>query len=52
MAPLQEAYHVYFIPETLIIDGQGRIARILVGWDKGNGSRVDKAVRLALAPTP
>jgi thiol-disulfide isomerase/thioredoxin len=48
--PIAKAYHVFFIPETLIIDRQGRVRRILVGWDKGNGTRVDEAVRLALAP--
>lgn len=46
--PIANAYHVLFIPETLIIDRQGRVRRILVGWDKGNGTRLDNAVRLAL----
>jgi thiol-disulfide isomerase/thioredoxin len=47
-----QAYHVYAIPETLVIDPQGRVARILLGWDEGNGQRVDDAVRLALGATP
>jgi hypothetical protein len=45
---IADAYHVFFIPETLIIDSRGRVARIFVGWDKRNGDRVDQAVRLAL----
>ena len=52
MDPVAKAYHVYAIPETLIIDGQGRVTRILLGWDEGNPQRVDEAVRLALGATP
>jgi thiol-disulfide isomerase/thioredoxin len=47
-----KAYHEYAIPETLVIDRQGRVSRILLGWDEGNGGRVDEAVRLALGATP
>jgi thiol-disulfide isomerase/thioredoxin len=50
--PNGKAYHVYAIPETLVIDPQGRVTRILLGWDEGNGQRVDDAVRLALGATP
>lgn len=50
--PIAKAYHVYAIPETLVIDRQGRVTRILLGWDEGNGGRVDEAVRLALGATP
>ncbi len=50
--PVSKAYHVYAIPETLVIDRQGRVTRILLGWDEGNGGRVDEAVRLALGATP
>ena len=50
--PVAKAYHVYAIPETLVIDRQGRVTRILLGWDEGNPQRVDEAIRLALGATP
>jgi hypothetical protein len=50
--PVSKAYHVYAIPETLVIDGQGHVTRILLGWDEGNPKRVDEAIRLALGATP
>ena len=50
--PVSKAYHVYAIPETLVIDPQGRVTRILLGWDEGNPQRVDEAIRLALGATP
>jgi thiol-disulfide isomerase/thioredoxin len=50
--PVAKAYHVYAIPETLVIDRQGRVTRILLGWDEGNPQRVDEAIRLALGTTP
>jgi thiol-disulfide isomerase/thioredoxin len=46
--PVGKAYHVYAIPETLVIDRQGRVTRILLGWDEGNPQRVDEAIKLAL----
>lgn len=52
MDPVSKAYHVYAIPETLVIDRQGRVTRILLGWDEGNPQRVDEAIRLALGATP
>jgi hypothetical protein len=50
--PVSKAYHVYAIPETLVIDRQGHVTRILLGWDEGNPQRVDEAIRLALGTTP
>ncbi len=50
--PIAQAYHVYAIPETLIVDRHGLVQRILLGWDDGNDKRVDDAVGAALGATP
>jgi thiol-disulfide isomerase/thioredoxin len=46
--PVSKRYHVYAIPETVIIDRHGIVQRILLGWDEGNGKRVDEAITAAL----
>lgn len=45
-------YHVYAIPQVVVVDTRGVVRHILLGWDPGNDDRLDHAVAQALNSAP
>jgi hypothetical protein len=43
-------YHVYAIPQVVVVDAKGIVRHILLGWDPGNDDRLDHAVAQAMTP--
>jgi hypothetical protein len=41
-------YHVYAIPQVVVVDAKGIVRHILLGWDPGNDDRLDHAVAQAM----
>ena len=49
---ISNAYHVYAIPQVVVVDAHGIVRHILLGWDPGNDDRLDRAVGAALSNAP
>jgi hypothetical protein len=49
---ISNAYHVYAIPQVVVVDAHGIVRHILLGWDPGNDDRLDRAVSAALSDAP
>jgi len=45
-------YHVYAIPQVVVVDAHGVVRHILIGWDPGNDARLERAVAQAMTPAP
>jgi hypothetical protein len=49
---ISNTYHVYAIPQVVVVDAHGIVRHILLGWDEGNDDRLDRAVSAALGGGP
>jgi hypothetical protein len=49
---ISNTYHVYAIPQIVVVDAHGVVRHILIGWDPGNDDRLDRAVGAALSNAP
>jgi hypothetical protein len=45
-------YHVYAIPQVVVVDAKGIVRHILLGWDPGNDDRLEHAVAQAMSSAP